>query len=129
MSSNFVWIKPKNKLNKDIKIKVLIAKIIERIGDIPQFSEYRSNQEMLLLICSIVENEINNKKNKIKIDKKDIVLQCYVKLFNDKMTPTELKTIDDNIEFIWENKLILKKVGCHIKVYEVVKDWVVKKFN
>ena len=129
MSSNFVWIKPKNKLNKDIKIKTLISKIIERVGDIPQYHEYRGNQELLKLICSIVENEIDNKKNKVKIDKKDIVMQCYVQLFNDKMTPTELKNIGDNIEFMHENGLILKRVGCYVKVYEVVKDWIIKKFN
>lgn len=129
MSSNFVWIKPKNKLSKDIKIKTLISKIIERVGDIPQYHEYRGNQELLKLVCSIVENEINNKDKKNKIDKKDIVMQCYVSLFNDKMTPTELKSIGDNIEFMVENGLILKRIGCHIRVYEVFKDWVIKKFN
>ena len=125
MSSNFSYIFPKNGLAKDAKINKLIAKIIEKVGSIPNHNEYRMNLEMLTMVCCMIEHGINNKKEKKKIDKKDIVFQVYNRLWNG-MSPQNLKDLEANIEYLHENGQIVKK-----KLWSVIKhsciDWFERK--
>ena len=56
MSSNFCYIMPKNSLAKDAKINSLIAKIIQKVAEIPNHQEYKNNMELLKMICLMVEH-------------------------------------------------------------------------
>ena len=58
--------------------------------------------ELLKMVCTIIEHEIDNKKGKIKIDKKDIVMQVYTRMYNG-LSPQALKDLGANIEDLWEN--------------------------
>ena len=125
MSSNFCYVMPKNGLAKDAKINTIVAKIIQKVADIPNHNEYRGNMELLKMICIMVEHAIDNKQEKIKIDKKDVVFQVYTRLWNG-MKPDEIKNIENNIQFLWENGQIKKK-GLWSIVKHSVCDWVSRK--
>jgi len=125
MSSNFCYIMPKNGLAKDAKINSLVSKIIQKVAEIPNHNEYKNNMELLKMVCVMVEHAINNKTEKIKIDKKDIVFQVWTRLFN-ALQPKELVDLGNNIEYLWQNGQIKKK-----KLWSVVKhsvsDWFQRK--
>jgi cell division protein ZapA (FtsZ GTPase activity inhibitor) len=125
MSSNFCYVTPKNGLAKDAKINTIVAKIIQKVADIPNHNEYRGNMELLKMICIMIEHAVDNKEEKIKIDKKDIVFQIYTRLWNG-MKPDEIKNIENNIQFLWENGQIKKK-GLWSVVKHSVCDWVSRK--
>jgi len=123
MSSNFCYIMPKNGLAKDAKINSLVSKIIQKVAEIPNHNEYKNNMELLKMVCVMVEHAINNKSEKIKIDKKDIVFQVWTRLFN-ALQPKELVDLGNNIEYLWQNGQIKKK-----KLWSVVKHSVSDWFN
>lgn len=125
MSSSFCYIQPKNSLAKDAEIHRLVSSIIEKIGDIPKHQEYKHNLELLKMICLIVEHAVDNKNKKVKTNKKDIVFQVFAKLWANT-TPMEIKSIESNIEFLWENNFIVKKSTWSIIKHSVC-DWVSRK--
>ena len=116
---------PKNGLAKDAKINSLVSKIIQKVAEIPNHNEYKNNMELLKMVCVMVEHAINNKTEKIKIDKKDIVFQVWTRLFN-ALQPKELVDLGNNIEYLWQNGQIKKK-----KLWSIVKhsvsDWFQRK--
>ena len=123
--SNFCYVNPKNSLSKNIKLSQIVNQISGKITDIQDFRKFQTDLELLKMTCIMVEHAINNKKEKIKIDKKDIVFQVYIKSFGN-LTPEKLKDIDNNINYLWENGQIVKK-----KFWSVVKhsicDWIERK--
>ena len=123
--SNFCYVNPKNSLSKNIKLSQIVNQISGKITDIQDFRKFQTDLELLKMTCIMVEHAINNKKEKIKIDKKDIVFQVYIKSFGN-LTPEKLKDIDNNINYLWENGQIVKK-----KFWSVVKhsciDWFERK--
>lgn len=123
--SNFCYVNPKNSLSKNIKLAQIVNQISGKITDIQDFRKFQTDLELLKMTCIMVEHAINNKKEKTKIDKKDIVFQVYVKTFGN-LTPEKLKDIDNNIQYLWENNQIVKK-----KFWTIVKhslcDWFERK--
>jgi len=126
MSSNFCYINPAFKLKRDTKIIKLIAIICQRASDIPNYPTLRGDQEFLKFICLMIEHGIDNSKNKIKIDKKDICFQVYKTLYS-AITPQELQQLEKNIEYLVENGQILKKSFIKIVSASCV-DWIKRKF-
>lgn len=107
---SFSFINPKNQLWKDAKISKVHQRILEKISSMP--SEVRKdkfNMEMLTMICCMVEHSINNKdkKDKLKIDKKDLVIKIMCSLFGT-LTPQDLESISKNIEYLHDNDKIVK---------------------
>jgi len=123
MSSNFCYINPKNSLAKDAKINSLIIKIIQKVSEIPNHNDYKLNMELLKMVCLMVEHAIDNtdKKDKLRIDKKDIVFSVYTRLWNG-MSPLDLKTLDANIQYLHENGQIIKK-GMWSIIKHSICDW------
>jgi hypothetical protein len=121
MSSNFCYVMPKNSLSKDVRINTLVSQIIQKIGDIPNHHEYRGNMELLKMVCTIIEHEVDNKKAKVKINKKDVVFQVYGRIWSG-LSPETLKALDANIEYLWENGQIKRKSIFRIAAAKVC-DW------
>lgn len=123
MSGNFCYINPKNSLAKDAKINSLVAKIIQKVAEIPNHQEYKNNMELLKMVCLIVEHAIDNtgKKEKLRIDKKDIVFAVYTRIWNG-FSPQDIKSLEANIAYLHENNLIIKK-GMWSIVKHSVCDW------
>jgi len=120
MSSSFCYAQPKNSLAKDVKVKTLVEKIVQKVADIPQYKEYKNNIELLKMVCCIIEHEIDNRKTKVKIDNKDVVYQVYTRCWT--CTPVDLKDLEANIQYLWENGAIKRK-GLFKVIIARVCDW------
>ena len=125
MSSNFCYIMPKNSLAKDIQIQKLVVKIMEKVTDIPFHTEYKNNMELLKMVCVMIEHAIDNKDKQHKIDKKDIVFQVYNRVFGS-LSPQQIKDLEANIQYLWENGQIRKK-GFFSVIKHSVLDWINRK--
>jgi predicted nucleotide-binding protein (sugar kinase/HSP70/actin superfamily) len=103
--SSLVIVPLQNNLALEVKKVEIKNKIIERINDLKiNTATYRLNNELLLLVCNLVEHLV---KKKYKINKKDFVVEIMNQLFVN-LTPAEIQTINSNIEFLWSNKNITK---------------------
>ena len=127
MSSHFSYIQPKNSLAKDTEIHRLVEKIMCKVGDIPRHQEYKHNLEMLKMLCVMVEHGIDNtgRKDKAKTDKKDVVFQVITRMWANT-TPAELKSIDSNIQFLWENGFIARRSRWKVIKHSIC-DWIHRK--
>lgn len=111
------YIAPKNSLKKEKLVQTIVTKIVDKVKSEINVTpaEHKQNMELLLMICTIVENLVDNKKkpDKKKINKLAIVHDVYQKLFGGALTKQELDSIATNVEFLIDNK--------KIKVYSLVK--------
>jgi hypothetical protein len=87
----------------EIKQNEIKAKIVERLTELKLIDgKYKMNNDILLLICNLVEHLVKDKK----IKKKDLVLDVLQQIFN--ISAAERLQIDANIEFLHSNKAIKK---------------------
>ena len=119
------YIQPKNSLNRSIQKAEIVDKIIKRVQSMPDFKNYKDDLEVLLFVCMLVEHLVINKKNKEKMDKKDIVVSAYTKLFGQNVN---IETISKNIDFLFENKRI-KKVSFISIVCGTISEWFNRKIG
>jgi hypothetical protein len=122
--SNLVDLPFKRKLFKADLEKQLQDIIQQKIQVLPNANELRLHPELVLLACNIIENSITNNK-KLKIDKKELVVNVLHKVFN--YTAVDKKNVEEVIEFLHSTNKI-KKVAFLKKVGAVVLDWIKRKF-
>jgi hypothetical protein len=109
---------------KDAKIAKAHSRILQRISDIPhEARENKHNMELLALVCNMIEHSIDNSKksDKLKIDKKSLLIQIMKSLFGE-LTPADCELYSKNIEFLHDNGHIVRQAGWKICVYGVF-DW------
>jgi hypothetical protein len=127
--SSFSFIKPRNGLWKEAKIAKVHARILDTITNLPaEIRENRHNMELVSLVCNIIENSgISNsdKPDKLKIDKKVLLIQVYKSLYGN-LSPTDIDTLQKNCEFLWDNGHIIKHPAWKLCGYCVI-DWFKKK--
>ena len=128
--SEFAFIKPKNGLWKEAKIAKVQNQILERITNLPEpIRRDKFNMELILMICLMIEQKIDNKgkKDKLKIDKKLIAVQVMQSLFG-QFKPDDIKTITDHIEYLHDHGEIVK-----IPLWKLIPawlwDWAAKKLK
>ncbi len=98
--------------------------IIEKINQIPNFQEFKTNPEMIKLICNAIENEVYHNSLK-KVNKKEMALNIFKRVF--EINEQEEKIIDDSIEFLHANKQIRLISTSKIVIYNIG-DWFSRKF-
>ncbi len=106
MVINLSLVKPKNKLKSKIFKCDLCNEIVRRVLEFENYLSLRNDPELLKFICDLVENGVKKTDDKNKVDKKELVLEIYFKIFN--ISENEKKHISDQIDFLCENKLITK---------------------
>ena len=106
MIINLSFVKPKYKLKSKIFKSDLSNEIIKRILEFENRSSLRNDPELLKFICDLVENGVKKTDDKNKVDKKELVLEIYCKIFN--LNENEKKHIGEQIEFLCDNDLIVK---------------------
>lgn len=117
------YVVPKNSLDKTVKRNEIITKIIKRVQDLPDYRNFKDDLEVLLFVCMLVEHLVVNKKNKEKIDKKEIVLDVYEKCFGNSINKD---TIGKNVQFLFDNKRI-KKMSLIKIICGNISDWFERK--
>ncbi len=112
----------KNNLLLDFRQTEIRTKIITRLSELGLTSQqYKMDNELLTLVCNLVEHLVMKKDN---ISKKDLVISILVGIF--ELTEEEKATLSNNIEFLWSNSLI-KKVSFY-KLFKVsVREYFKKK--
>ena len=118
------YIQPKNALNGNIQKAQIVEKILKRLQSLPDFRNYKDDLETLLFVCLLVEHLVINKKNKEKMDKKEIVLSVYEKAYGNNNCNKDL--ISKNIDFLHENKRI-KKVSITSMICGTLSEWFTRK--
>ena len=118
-------VKLKNKLKNLDRLGELTKQITDKIHSMPNYQELKNDLEVILYVCTIVENEIKQNKTK-SYDKKQIVIDMLQRVFTYK--PDELTFISKNIYFLHKNDLI-KKVSDLEKAGNTVYNWFLKKFG
>ena len=93
----------KNNLLADQKYNEALNLIVERVRKLPSYMNYRADMEVLLLICSLIEHIV------VKGDgtnKQELCLECLKNIFD--LTPTEIETAKNSIEFLMNHNRIKK---------------------
>jgi len=99
MSLDLVAITPN--LALEIKRNEIKDKVIKRLDELKLLdTKYKMNNDILLLICNLVEHLIKDKK----INKKDFVLEIFEHIFN--IDETEKQIVSSNIEFLHSSRAI-----------------------
>ena len=120
----------KHKFTVDLKFNVqshfihqsMVLKIINELQQIPSLINLKLDPEITLYCCNVLENLI---KKSDKVNKKNIVIDAFTKIFN--LNPTEINTIGTQIDFLFNNKKI-KKIKMRKYIYNGVSNWIKRKF-
>jgi hypothetical protein len=98
---NLVSVTPS--LDLEIKSNDVKSKIVSRLTELKLIdTKYKVNPDIILLVCNLIENLVKNKK----INKKQLLLDIFVQLYN--IQPADRAIIETNIEFLHSNKSIKK---------------------
>lgn len=101
--SNLELVSVTPNLGCEIKIQEIKQKVIERLAELKLNDvKFKNNNDVLLLVCNLVEHMVKQKK----IKKKEIVLDIIQTVYNP--TAAERIIIDGSIEFLHSNKAIKK---------------------
>lgn len=84
--------------NNEIKSKIVSRLTELKLND----AKYKTNPDIILLVCNLIENLVKNKK----INKKQLLLDVFVQLYN--VQPNDRVIIESQIEFLHSNKAIKK---------------------
>lgn len=126
--SSFSFLKPANGMWKDAKIAKAHTRILERLTDIPhEARQNKHSMELLILVCNMIENSIDNsnKSDKLKINKKDLLVQIMKSLFGE-LTAADCELYSKNVEFLNDRGHIVRQATWKVCAYSVV-DWFKRK--
>ena len=90
----------KNNLAADQKYNDTVSLIVNRIRSLPNFMTYRQDQEVLLLICGLIEHLMAGDK----IDKEAMALDILNQIF--ALTPEEIDLVKKSIKFLLAHKRV-----------------------
>jgi hypothetical protein len=122
MSSDLQIIPLRNNLLVDFKHNEVKTKIINRLNELGLAQpQYKTDNELLSLVCSLVEHLVVKQD---KISKKDLVIDIMHIVFD--LSIDEKKTLSNNIEFLWGNRMI-KKVSFYKLFKTSISEWFRKK--
>lgn len=97
--------------NKEENIK---HELVKYIREIPNYQLLQHDPELLLWICNMVENSYTEYVDKVKPDKKELVMTIMTLAFN--LRNEDQDALDKSVQFLWNNRKIkrtalVKKVG------------------
>lgn len=111
----------KNHLFKDLKVNEIKSQVVERVSKFPDLQKYKSDVEFLLLVCNMLEHLVVKSD---KINKKELLIEIFNQLF--PMNESEVKTLEQNIEFLWNAKKIKKQ--SYYRLFKTgVYEWIKRK--
>ncbi len=108
---NLDYVKVENKLKVQQYNSELFALIVAKIKEIEGYDKLRFDNELLKFVCVCIENGVNEKyeMNKKKTDKKRLAMDIMTTVFT--MTESEKMIVSSSIDFLCDNKMIIKYSG------------------
>jgi hypothetical protein len=97
------FIQPKHKLLEDVRKQKAVDFIASELSKISTEPKYKNDLEYLKIACTFVENII---KKKYGLDKLEIIVAVFTKLFNLK--DSEIEILKTSVRFLVDNKRIKK---------------------
>lgn len=90
-------------LDLEIKQNAVKTQIVTRLTELKLIDQkYKVNPDIILLVCNLIENLVKNKK----INKKQLLLDVFVQIYN--IQANDRVIIESQIEFLHSNKAIKK---------------------
>lgn len=90
-------------LSLEIKQNEIKSKIIERLTELKLIDpKYKTSQDVLLLVCNLLEHLVKDKK----INKKQLLIDLFIEVYS--AAGTDLIQIESQLEFLHSNKAIKK---------------------
>ncbi len=123
MATPLPYIQPKNSLARELRKKQIVETVISRVSELNTNSRKKDDMEFILLVCQLLEHLVLKKD---KIDKKALALNVFRGLFNGDICEDDLEKISQHIEFLWENKQIIK-VSFFRKIPSILCEWFERK--
>ncbi len=118
-------VKLENSLAQHHCLFSLIKQCCLKVKEIENYEDLKLKAEITKYVANLVEEGLNNaplsKKQKKKIDKKELVKEIIKTTFN--LAETELNIIDDHIDYNLENKIV-KKNTLVKQSFRLIKKWV-----
>lgn len=112
----------KNNLLLDFRQNEVRTKVIARLHELGLSNQqYKMDNELLTLVCNLVEHLVAKKDN---ISKKDLVINILQEIF--QLSEEEKTTLGNNIQFLWSNSMI-KKVSFYKLFKTGIKEYFRKK--
>ena len=100
-------LKLQNSAKSDMLKSDLRDSIVYKVKqDYSNLQQMKLHPELIVIICSFVEQSINNNKKK-KIDKKALVVDVFRQLYS--LTPDEIMSLVYTIQYLFDNKKIQGK--------------------
>ena len=100
MSINLSYIKPKNTLSLAAHKCDLTNAIVVRVKEIDNHQALKFDNELLIFVCNCIENALTKKE----IDKKEMCLDVFDKLFS--LNVQDKAVISSSMDFLCNNKLV-----------------------
>ena len=112
---------PKNSLAVSAIKSDLSATIVHRVRSIDGHEALKFDNELLIFICTCVENTVEHKK----IDKKRLVIEIYSKLY--ELAEEDVSVIAKSIDFLCDNSLV-KRIPSITKYTSIIGNYFREKF-
>lgn len=123
MATPLPYIQPKNSLARELRKKQIVETVISRVSELNVNFRKKDDMEFILLVCQLLEHLVLKKD---KIDKKALALNVFRGLFNDDICDADIEKISQHIDFLWENKQIVK-VSFFRKIPAILCEWFERK--
>jgi len=90
----------------EVKTNQIKERIIKRIDELKLTDmKYKLSQDIILLVCNMVEHLVSKNKDK-KVNKKQLVVEIMTGIY--ALNPNEKALVENSIEFLHSNRAIKK---------------------
>ncbi len=104
MNPKIKLVKFKNTLRSFNSEATLTEAIVQKIYQIPNFADLKNDIELILFVCSSIENGL---KGEVKVDKKKMAIDIFTRIFTT-LTPEEIIFVGNTVQFLFNNDSIIK---------------------
>ena len=110
----------KNSLQQSSKFQQISDLILCRIKDVPNVEEHKTNNELIVFMCNLIENLVKKKYNLNKLELLVFTLKRAVEL-----SPEDESIVKNAVEFLHANKLI-NKIATSSQLKQYIKKFFLK---
>ena len=117
------FVKPNNTLLIQIKRDKIVGILVLKLRAIQNLETMKDSLELLKFSLLIVENLLNNRTYKEKLNIKDLIFLAFEKVFANNFNRD---SVANNIQFLYDNQQILPNTLSN-KIYKTLEHWIVRK--
>ena len=117
------YVKASNTLLIKIKQDKIIGILVLKLRAIQNLESMKDSLELLKFSLLILENLLNNRTYKDKLNIKDLIFLAFEKVFANNFNRD---SVANNIQFLYDNQQILPNTLSN-KIYKTLEHWIVRK--